>query len=170
MMLPEPLEWVLEMLGFDWPKADEDKLRECAQIWRDFADRVDEVNQQALSAANSVRSANAGDDIDAFGRAFDKFSTGGDGYLADMAFASRLIATAFDAAAMIVVACKIAVIAQLVILATEIIAAQGAALFTFGLSEVAALGATQATKMIVRRLLKELRDALVEAVIETIKD
>ncbi|MFE1322655.1 toxin glutamine deamidase domain-containing protein [Kitasatospora phosalacinea] len=170
MMLPGPLEWVLEMLGFDWPKADEDKLRECAQAWRDFADRVDEVNQQALTAANSIRSANAGDDIDAFGRTFDKFSTGGDGYLADAAYAARLIATAFDAAAMIVVTCKIAVIAQLAILATEIIAAQGAALFTFGLSEVAALGATQATKMIVRRLLKELRDALVEAVIETIKD
>ncbi|MFB7948387.1 toxin glutamine deamidase domain-containing protein [Kitasatospora phosalacinea] len=169
-MLPGPLEWVLEMLGFDWPKADEDKLRECAQVWRDFADRVDEVNQQALTAANSIRSANAGDDIDAFGRTFDKFSTGGDGYLADAAYAARLIATAFDAAAMIVVTCKIAVIAQLAILATEIIAAQGAALFTFGLSEVAALGATQATKMIVRRLLKELRDALVEAVIETIKD
>ncbi|MGW4807376.1 toxin glutamine deamidase domain-containing protein [Kitasatospora sp. NPDC004272] len=170
MMLPGPLEWVLEMLGFDWPKADEDKLRECARVWRDFADRVDEVNQQALTAADIVRSTNAGDDVDAFGRAFDKFTTGGDGYLADAATAARLIATAFDAAAMIVVACKIAVIAQLAILATEIIAAQGAALFTFGLSEVAALGATQATKMIVRRLLKELRDALVEAVVETIKD
>ncbi|GLW67706.1 hypothetical protein Kpho02_00050 [Kitasatospora phosalacinea] len=169
-MLPGPLEWVLEMLGFDWPKADEDKLRECAQVWRDFADRVDEVNQQALTAANSIRSTNAGDDVDAFGRTFDKFSTGGDGYLSDAAYAARLIATAFDAAAMIVVTCKIAVIAQLAILATEIIAAQGAALFTFGLSEVAALGATQATKMIVRRLLKELRDALVEAVLETIKD
>ncbi|MFJ1751847.1 toxin glutamine deamidase domain-containing protein [Kitasatospora sp. NPDC088134] len=170
MMLPDGLEWVLEMLGFDWPKADEDKLRECAQVWRDFADQVDEINYQALSAASSVRSANLGDDIDAFGKAFDKFTTGGDGYLADAAQAARLIAMAFDAAAMIVVACKIAVIAQLVILAAEIIAAQAAAPFTFGLSEVGALGATQATKMIVRRLLKELRDALIEAIMETLKD
>nr|WP_257019525.1 toxin glutamine deamidase domain-containing protein [Streptomyces sp. TLI_235] len=169
-MLPDGLEWVLEMLGFDWPKADEDKLRECAQVWRDFADQVDELNYQALSAANSVRSANSGDSIDAFGKAFDKFSTGGDGYLADAATASRLIAAAFDAAAVIVITCKIAVIAQIVILAAEIIAAQAAAPFTFGLSELGALGATQATKMIVRRLLKELRDALIEAIMETLKD
>ncbi|WP_263108132.1 toxin glutamine deamidase domain-containing protein [Kitasatospora sp. DSM 101779] len=169
-MLPDGLEWVLEMLGFDWPKADEDKMRECAQVWRDFADQVDELNYRALSAANSVRSANSGDSVDAFGKAFDKFSTGGDGYLADAAQAARLIAAAFEAAAVIVITCKIAVIAQLVILAAEIIAAQAAAPFTFGLSEVGALGATQATKMIVRRLLKELRDALIEAIMETLKD
>ncbi|WP_371503485.1 toxin glutamine deamidase domain-containing protein [Kitasatospora sp. NBC_00374] len=169
-MLPGSVEWVLEMLGFDWPKADEDKLRECAQVWRDFADQVDELNYRALSAANTVRSANSGDSVDAFGKAFDKFSTGGDGYLADAAMAARLIATTFDAAAVIVITCKIAVIAQLVILAAEIIAAQAAAPFTFGLSEVGALGATTATKMIVRRLLKELREALVEAVVETLKE
>ncbi|MFJ1705053.1 toxin glutamine deamidase domain-containing protein [Kitasatospora sp. NPDC088346] len=169
-MLPDSVEWVLEMLGFDWPKADEDKLRECAQVWRDFADQVDELNYRALNAANTVRSANSGDSVDAFGRAFDKFSTGGDGYLADAATAARLIATTFDAAAVIVITCKIAVIAQLVMLAVEIIAAQAAAPFTLGLSEVGALGATAATKMIVRRLLKELREALVEAVVETLKE
>ncbi|WP_405015541.1 toxin glutamine deamidase domain-containing protein [Kitasatospora sp. NBC_01539] len=169
-MLPDGVEWVLEMLGFDWPKADEDKLRECAQVWRDFADQVDDLNYRALSAANSVRSANSGDSIEAFGTAFDKFTTGGDGYLADAATAARLIAAAFEAAAVIVVVCKIAVITQLVILAAELIAAQAAAPFTFGLSEVGALGATQATKMIVRRLLKELRDALIEAIMETLKD
>ncbi|WP_157531744.1 PE-PGRS family protein [Kitasatospora sp. Root107] len=159
------------MLGFDWPKADEDKLMESAQVWRDFADTVDELHYRAAGAANNVRSANSGDSIEAFGKAWEKFSAGGsDGYLADAATASRLIAAAFDAAAMIVIACKIAVIAQLVLLAVEIIAAQAAAPFTLGLSELGAAGAVQATKMIVRRLLKELRDALVEAILETLKE
>ncbi|WP_246511840.1 toxin glutamine deamidase domain-containing protein [Kitasatospora gansuensis] len=170
-MLPDSVEWVLEMLGFDWPKADEDKLMESAQVWRDFADTVDELHYRAAGAANNVRSANSGDSIEAFGKAWEKFSAGGsDGYLADAATASRLIAAAFDAAAMIVIACKIAVIAQLVVLAVEIIAAQAAAPFTLGLSELGAAGAVQATKMIVRRLLKELRDALVEAILETLKE
>lgn len=39
-MLPDPLEWVLDMLGFNWPHADEDKLIQCAQVWRQFANEV----------------------------------------------------------------------------------------------------------------------------------
>ncbi|MFI1519190.1 toxin glutamine deamidase domain-containing protein [Kitasatospora cineracea] len=169
-MLPDSVEWVLEMLGFDWPTADEDKLMESAQVWRDFADQVEELHYRAAGAANNVLASNAGDSIDAFGRTWEKFSGGGSGYLADAAMAARLIAAAFDAAAVIVITCKVAVIAQLVALAVELIAAQAAAPFTLGLSELGAAGATLATKAIVRRLLKELRQALVEAIMETLKE
>ncbi|MFJ8443037.1 toxin glutamine deamidase domain-containing protein [Kitasatospora griseola] len=170
-MLPDSVEWVLEMLGFDWPTADEDKLRESAQVWRDFADQVDELHYRGASAANGVLSSNSGDSVDAFRAAWGKFSGGGsDGYLADAALAARLIAGAFEAAAVIVVTCKVAVIAQLVALAVELIAAQAAAPFTLGLSELGAAGATAATRLIVRRLLKELRQALMEAIMETLKE
>ncbi|MEV7121042.1 toxin glutamine deamidase domain-containing protein [Kitasatospora griseola] len=171
LMLPDSVEWVLEMLGFDWPTADEDKLRESARVWRDFADQVDELHYRGVSAANGVLSSNSGDSVEAFRATWGKFSGGGsDGYLADAAMAARLIAGAFDAAAVIVVTCKVAVIAQLVALAVELIAAQAAAPFTLGLSELGAAGATAATKMIVRRLLKELRQALMEAIMETLKE
>ncbi|MGX4734966.1 toxin glutamine deamidase domain-containing protein [Kitasatospora griseola] len=171
LMLPDSVEWVLEMLGFDWPTADEDKLRESARVWRDFADQVDELHYRGVSAANGVLSSNSGDSVDAFRATWGKFSGGGsDGYLADAAMAARLIAGAFEAAAVIVVACKVAVIAQLVALAVELIAAQAAAPFTLGLSELGAAGATAATRMIVRRLLKELRQALMEAIMETLKE
>ncbi|MGW2402496.1 WXG100-like domain-containing protein, partial [Kitasatospora sp. NPDC001664] len=130
LMLPDSVEWVLEMLGFDWPTANEDKLRESAQVWRDFADQVEELHYRGASAANGVLSSNSGDSIDAFGKTWEKFSGGGGGYLADAATAARLIAAAFDAAAVIVITCKIAVIAQLVALAVELIAAQAAAPFT----------------------------------------
>ncbi|MEV7213374.1 toxin glutamine deamidase domain-containing protein [Kitasatospora cineracea] len=169
-MLPDSVEWVLEMLGFDWPTADEDKLMESAQVWRDFADQVEELHYRAAGAANNVLASNAGDSIDAFGKTWEKFSNGGSGYLSDAAMAARLIAAAFDAAAVIVITCKVAVIAQLVALAVELIAAQAAAPFTLGLSELGAAGATLATKAIVRRLLKELRKALVEAIMETLKE
>ncbi|MFJ8042309.1 PE-PGRS family protein, partial [Kitasatospora sp. NPDC096147] len=68
LMLPDSVEWVLEMLGFDWPTADEDKLRESAQVWRDFADQVEELHYRAAGAASNVLASNAGDSIDAFGK------------------------------------------------------------------------------------------------------
>lgn len=40
MMLPDELEWALEMLGYKWPTADEDKLRDSAALWRKFGDDV----------------------------------------------------------------------------------------------------------------------------------
>ena len=39
LMLPDWLEWVLEMLGYDWPTGDEDKMNESADQWREFAER-----------------------------------------------------------------------------------------------------------------------------------
>ncbi|WP_329123807.1 toxin glutamine deamidase domain-containing protein [Streptomyces sp. NBC_01465] len=172
MMLPGELEWVLEMLGFDWPTADEDKMMESATVWRKFAQDVRALHDASNTAASTVLKANSGDSIDKFRTTYEKFGggSGGDGHLANAAMAAEIIAGVMDAAAYLVIACKVAVIVQLIALAIEIIAAQAAAPFTFGLSEVGALGATAATKMIVRRVLKELKDALIDAIIEAVKE
>lgn len=165
IMLPSELDWILDLLGYSWPNIDEDKLLACAQAWRDFAADVADAETSGTTAANAVVSANSGEAVEAFGEAWGKF-TGGfghDSYLVDARVASEVIAGAFDAAAMAVIAGKIAVIAQLVALAVEVIAAQAAAPFTFGLSEVGALGATQATRLIVRRLLDKLKKEVMEA-------
>ncbi|MER5510359.1 toxin glutamine deamidase domain-containing protein [Streptomyces sp. NPDC002766] len=170
MMLPSELEWVLEMLGYDWPTANEDKLKECANIWRKFGDDVTELHTAANTSARQVVAHNAGESIDAFTKTYAKFDSGGDGYLANAAQAAYIIATVLEACAYIVEFAKWAVIAQLIALAIEIAAAQAAAPFTFGLSEVGALGATQAARLIVRRLLKELKEALIEAIVEAMKE
>ncbi|WP_456114952.1 WXG100-like domain-containing protein, partial [Streptomyces spongiae] len=170
MMLPDELEWVLEMLGYRWPTADEDKLRDSAELWRKFGDDIVALHERANSAARSVTAHNGGESIDAFTKVYDKFDSGGDGYLANASQAAYIIAGVMEACAALVVFAKWAVIAQLVALAIEIIAAQAAAPFTFGLSEVAALGATQATRLIVRRLLDELKEALMEAIVEAMKE
>jgi hypothetical protein len=165
IMLPSELDWVLDLLGYNWPNIDEDKLFACAQAWRDFAADVADAESAGSGAANAVMSANSGAAIQKFGEEWGKF-TGGfghDSYLTDAQVACEVIAAAFDAAALAVIAGKIAVIAQLISLAVEIIAAQAAAPFTFGLSEVGALGATQATRLIIRRLLDKLKKEVMEA-------
>ncbi|WP_327154516.1 PE-PGRS family protein [Streptomyces tubercidicus] len=166
LTLPGDVAWVLDLLGYHWPDADEDKLHECAQAWRDFAESVHQAATQGSSAANEVVSANSGDAIDGFSHEWGSFSGGGgseDNYLRDAAAAAEVIAVAFDAAAIAVLAGKIAVIVQLVILATEIIAAQAAAPFTLGLSEIGAAGATQATRVIVRQILDKIKREVIEA-------
>ena len=171
MMLPNELEWVLEMLGYNWPTADEDKLRDSATLWRKFGDDAAELHTRANTSARQVVAHNAGDSIDAFTKAYAKFDGGGgDGYLTNAAQAAHIIATVLEACAYLVEFAKWAVIAQLIALAIEIAAAQAAAPFTFGLSEVGALGATQAARLIVRRLLKELKDALLDAIVEAMKE
>ena len=170
LMLPDWAEWVLEMLGFDWPTGDEDKMMESAQQWRTFAAAVEQLQSEGVTAAGNVLSSNTGDSIDGFSKTWEKFSGTGSGYLDDARNVSEMIAIALDVGAGIIIGMKVAVIAQLAILAAEIIAAQAAAPFTLGLSEVGAAAATQATRLIVRRILKEAREALVEAVVETLKE
>jgi len=172
MMLPDELEWVLEMLGYRWPTANEDKLRDSAALWRQFGENVTELHTAANTSARTVTAHNAGDAIDKFGKAYEKFDGGGgsDGYLRNAAQAAFLIANVLEACAYLVEFAKWAVIAQLIALAIEIVAAHAAAPFTFGLSEVAGLGATQVTRLIVRRLLDELKQALIDAIVETLKE
>ncbi|MFF9479256.1 toxin glutamine deamidase domain-containing protein [Streptomyces sp. NPDC014733] len=169
LMLPSALEWVLEMCGFDWPTGDEDKMMECANTWRQFAADVEALQSRGLSAAGNVLADNSGDSIDGFSKTWEKFS-GGSGYFDDAREGAELIAVCMDAAAMLIIALKVAVIAQLVILAVEIIAAQAAAPFTLGLSELGAMGAAAATRMILRKLLKEIAKQILDAVLETAKE
>lgn len=166
LTLPSEVAWVLDLLGYNWPDADEGKLHECAQAWRNFAESVNQASSQGSSAANEVVSANSGEAIEGFSNEWGSFSGGGDSgdnYLRDAAAAAEVIALAFDAAALAVLAGKIAVIVQLVILAAEIIAAQAAAPFTLGLSEIGAAGATQATRVMVRQILDKIKREVMEA-------
>ncbi|WP_210592885.1 toxin glutamine deamidase domain-containing protein [Streptomyces sp. GESEQ-35] len=172
MMLPDELEWVLQMLGYNWPTADEDKLRDSAALWRKFGDDVTGLHTSANTSARTVTAHNAGESIDAFSKTYAKFDGGGgsDGYLANAAQAAHIIANVMEACAYLVEFAKWAVIAQLIALAIQIAAAAAAAPFTFGLSSVAGMGATQAARLIVRRLLDELKQALMEAIVEAMKE
>ncbi|MCF1596617.1 WXG100-like domain-containing protein [Streptomyces muensis] len=166
LTLPGELVWVLDLLGYTWPEVDEEALHKVAETWRAFGDELEEIQREGEGLARTVVAHNFGTAIDGFSKDWGAYTgaNGEDRYLPDAKTACEVIAFAFDAAAVAVLAAKVAVIAQLVALAFEIIAAQAAAPFTFGLSEVGALGATQATRLIVRELLDRLKREVMEAV------
>ncbi|GHH31649.1 PE-PGRS family protein [Streptomyces lanatus] len=166
LTLPGELVWVLDLLGYSWPEADEEALHKVAETWRAFGADLEEIQQKGEGLARTVVSHNFGTAIDGFSKDWGAYTgaNGEDRYLPDAKLACDVIAFAFDAAAVAVLTAKLAVIAQLIALAIEIIAAQAAAPFTFGLSEVGALGATQATRLIVRELLDRLKREVMEAV------
>ncbi|WP_158812244.1 PE-PGRS family protein [Streptomyces fulvoviolaceus] len=166
LTLPSELVWVLDLLGYSWPEADEEVLHEVAEAWRSFGAELEQIQAQGEGLARTVVAFNSGEAVDGFSKAWGAYTgaNGEDSYIPDAKTACEVIAFAFDAAAVAVLTAKLAVIAQLVALAVEIIAAQAAAPFTFGLSEVGALGATQATRLIVRELLDRLKKEVVEAV------
>lgn len=166
LTLPGELVWVLDLLGYTWPEVDEEALHKVAETWRAFGEELEEIQREGEGFARTVVAHNFGTAVDGFSKDWGAYTgaNGEDRYLPDAKAACEMIAFAFDAAAIAVLTAKIAVIVQLVALAIEIIAAQAAAPFTFGLSEVGALGATQATRLIVRELLDRLKREVMEAV------
>lgn len=166
LTLPGELVWVLDLLGYTWPEVDEEALHKVAETWRAFGEELEEIQREGEGLARTVVAHNFGTAIDGFSKDWGAYTgaNGEDRYLPDAKTACEVIAFAFDAAAVAVLTAKLAVIAQLVALAIEVIAAQAAAPFTFGLSEVGALGATQATRLIVRELLDRLKREVMEAV------
>ncbi|MFD7107746.1 WXG100-like domain-containing protein [Streptomyces celluloflavus] len=168
-MLPKEVDWILDLLGFNWPDADEDKMWEAAEGWSAFATAVRQYQADGIAAANAVRGANSGEAIEAFDEAWKKFAGGGDGYLDEVIEAAEILSFALNAVATIVLTMKIAVIAQLIALAIEFAIAQAAAPVTLGASEIGAAAATQTTRMIVRRLLNEAKQKIIHAITEAIE-
>ncbi|WP_327660318.1 MULTISPECIES: WXG100-like domain-containing protein [unclassified Streptomyces] len=159
VVLPDEAAWVLDLIGVEWPNVDEDDYRDMADGLRSFGSQVRESKDSSERFVREFLENNEGPATAAFEQHWGKVSGT---HLERLAEAADLGAIALDGAAIAVAGAKVAAIVQLGILAAEIIAAQAAAPFTLGLSEVGALGATQATRVIVRRLLKEAEHLLVE--------
>ncbi|WP_150247153.1 PE-PGRS family protein [Streptomyces albofaciens] len=170
LTLPGEVVWVLDLLGYSWPEADEDKLMECGRAWLEFAAQVGRTDGRGGSAVREVVSANSGEAVSRFSETWERFSDGPGSYLPDAQVAANVIGVGFEVAAGAVFAAKAEVIVQLVVLAVELISAQAAAPFTLGLSEVGALGVTQVTRLAVRRLLDTLKREVVEAITTTMAE
>ncbi|MFI0903561.1 hypothetical protein ACH4TE_08415 [Streptomyces sioyaensis] len=166
IMLPKEVDWVLDLLGFQWPDVDEDKMREAAGAWSDFAADVRRYQQQGGTAANTVRGANSGEAVEAFGDAWKKV---GDGYLDDAAEAAEVLAVVLQVVATIVMVMKAAVIVQLIALAVEFAMAQAAAPVTLGASEAGAAAATATTRVMVRQIFNEAKTKIIQAVKEALE-
>ncbi|MFJ6749924.1 MULTISPECIES: YwqJ-related putative deaminase [unclassified Streptomyces] len=163
VVLPGWADEVLDIIGVSWPNVDEDDYREMATAMREFADDIDDGRNEAHTAIQGlVGSAGGSLAIEALNAHWGKINGK---HLQGLADCGRMAATAMDGVAVLIEGAKIAALVQLGILAAEVIAAQAAAPFTLGLSEVGALAATQATRVMVKRLFKEVCQAVAEQVI-----
>jgi hypothetical protein len=133
LQLPSELISLLGMLGYTWPEADETKLFEMGQRWMSFSGTLESDISTANAAAQRVWSGNTGQGIDAFRNAW----SGGDAASANLLTASdgvMLIGAGLFVMGAVVLALKVNVIVQLVILAFQIAQAIATAAATFGAS------------------------------------
>ena len=66
IMLPGELAHFLQMIGFDWPEGDEDKVFAYGQAWSSFAGTLDQAAAPGVQAAHQLAAESTGDAVDAF--------------------------------------------------------------------------------------------------------
>ncbi|WP_067068768.1 CdiA C-terminal domain-containing protein [Carbonactinospora thermoautotrophica] len=155
-MLPGELVFVLDLLGFTWPQADEDKLEDCARAWRDFADEVEHVLADADRVARAVVAENQGVSIAAFEEYWPRLG-GGSGQLREAADAARLVADVLEGFAEAVRWAKRLVLAQLVACAASLAAGPLSA------------AAQQGFRLAIRKALDELLERVVRSLLPRLK-
>ncbi|MEU5876586.1 hypothetical protein [Spirillospora sp. NPDC047279] len=133
LQLPGELIGLLGMLGYTWPEADESKLFELGGAWMAYGGTVQGIVADADTAAQQVWSGNKGEDIDAFKEAWSGEDAPTE-MLRTAATSSMVVGGVFFLCAGVVLALKINVIVQLVILAIQIAQAIATAAVTFGAS------------------------------------
>ncbi|MDG4821380.1 hypothetical protein O7635_05865 [Asanoa sp. WMMD1127] len=160
LQLPGELVSLLGLLGYTWPEADEEKLFEMAQHWLELSGTVQTITAAAQGHGAAVLAANSGQAIMAFEGRF----TGQDApvnNLADGATAAQGVGLGLMVAATVVLALKINVIVQLVILAIQIAQAIATAAVTFG----ASLAQIPIFKMITSLVLDQLFGLAMDALL-----
>jgi hypothetical protein len=133
LQLPGELISLLSMLGYTWPQADETKLFEMGNAWMGFPDRITAGLKDADIAAQQVWTGNQDSAIDAFQTSWQQPDSARTN-LENGATAATLIGAGLMVCAGIVLALKINVIVQLILLAIEIAEALATAAPTFGAS------------------------------------
>lgn len=160
--LPDWLVPVLDIIGFTWPAADEEKLREAANAWRDFANATDDVRAAAAGVVTKVAQDNYGTDIDALGDYWREFDRDG-GHLPETAQAARQVADVLETFATLVEVAKGATLVQLGIFAATIAVPGVAAVARLALRKIIKEGLEDVVK---NQVAKKLRGPLIKEAFE----
>lgn len=159
LQLPGELVGLLGMLGFTWPEADETKLFELGNMWVRFGSTLEDTVRDAEAVARRVWTDHQGEEFSAFQQAW----TAEDAAAQNLKTASRSCMAAglgLFLAAGVVLALKISVIIQLIILAIQIAQAIATAAVTFGASLAQIPIFRIITKMIIDMLIDQAIGAL----------
>jgi hypothetical protein len=154
MEIPGELRSLLGLLGYNWPEADETALVEMGRAWMSFSDRLEAIVSDATSTASEVWSEHEGEAVAAFQDWWARQDSPAKTLL-DGANAATLTGTGLMICGGIVLALKVAVIAQLAILAVEVAQAVATAAPTFGASLAEIPIFQQLTRRIVGNLVQD---------------
>ncbi|WP_296141350.1 hypothetical protein [uncultured Tessaracoccus sp.] len=141
MMLPGWLTEALQYLGYEWPSSNEDILANNADAFRDAGADADSAIRDIQDALKHILSQNESDVT----AAFEGYMRGDESNLSsleDFKDACDIIAGGFDVMSAAVVTLKLAVIAELVVLAVAI----AGAVLSGGTASGPALAAREAAK------------------------
>ncbi|MEV4753798.1 hypothetical protein AB0J86_01595 [Micromonospora sp. NPDC049559] len=155
LQLPGELRSLLDLLGYSWPEADEEKLLEMGQAWIRFSGTLSGIVDEANGSAAAVWSGQQGRDIQAFQQWWSNQESP-IANLGDGVTAALLTGTGLIICGVIVLALKISVIVQLVILAIQIAQAVATAVATFGASLAEIPIFQQLARTIINNLFQEV--------------
>lgn len=160
LQLPSELTGLLSMLGYDWPESDEESIFNLAGEWTGMADQLSGRIESLNSAARTLVDNNFGAEIDAFQSEWEDAESAVRN-LADAADPTNIINIGLTIAAGVILALKVQVIVQLVILAFQIAQAIATAVVTFG----ASLAQIPIFKMITGIIVDQLIGMAIEMVL-----
>ncbi|KIZ18056.1 hypothetical protein [Streptomyces natalensis] len=161
--LPDGLVWVMDLLGLNWPQVNEDKVREFAGHVREFAANLEKSHG---AASDSIKAMGEHYQAASYDQLVEQWSQMSSSHMTELVDVCNTAASVLDIAAVAIVGAKMAVIAELIVMAAEFIADQVAAVFTFGLAEAAEVALIAATKKIVDVILKEVEQRIIGELVE----
>jgi hypothetical protein len=161
--LPGELVWVMNLLGVNWPQANEDGVREFAGHVREFASNIDGTHQAATTA---IRRMGESYQATSYEQLVAKWGQMSSDHMSELVEICGMTAIALEVAADMIVGAKLAVITELGIMAAEFVADQAAAVMTLGAAEAAEILLIEATKKIVNGILQQVEQELVGHLME----
>lgn len=134
VMLPGEVSHLLNLLGFEWPEVNEDKMFQYGGRWMQFSGEIAGSHTDAGAGARTALLENRDQGMEAFSRAFHDGKDSVMQVVGDLRPASGIVGGSLFVIAGLVIALKVVVVVQLVLLAIEIAEAIAAAVPTFGAS------------------------------------
>ncbi|MER6398066.1 MULTISPECIES: WXG100 family type VII secretion target [unclassified Kitasatospora] len=161
--LPSEVATLLDFIGIHWPSVNEDKVREFGEHVKEFAKGLEDLHADSTATVHQLGGAYEGASYEAL---IAKWALMSDKHFNEVVQAAHVVAKALDTAADVIVAMKLEALGELIVLAASFVAAQAAAVATFGLAEAGVIAIQQAGRKLMSYLAHQLEDHIVSEVIE----
>ncbi|MFD3643410.1 YwqJ-related putative deaminase [Streptomyces griseus] len=159
--IPDGVDTMLDVVGVGWPNVDEDAYRDMADALREFAEDAEDDGGAAQRHVQQLLLSGKSESLTALDAHWSKVQS----KHKDLAKAARLIASALDRVADLIVARKIAAVGELADLCATVGITLAFAPVTAGLSTLLAGAKIAATRIAFKRILKEMAEAAVAEIV-----